>query len=375
MTENYKISSTSKVSARVEERELSRTGSTRKVLLANIHDNPSDADATVGVTILHQRKGLKTPWEDVESAPLSKLKAGEVAKLTLNSSETLMLRRELENLYEIYETNGIPWGERELVVADAQEIIRTDQRRGAVIRALLDQGHSDEVWGALVETDPDLATRLSHAQLHQDREQALGEFRDLLGRDAAEAAWQEFFDANTWIFGYGLDYRFLRSVQPQPDYGGRSVSGRGGHRGDGLVAVEGDVRFTVLVEVKKPSTELLSKREYRNRVYSPSSELAGGVAQLQVNCQAWEVEGARTDANREALGDILTVKPKGILVIGHGGELDARDKKVSFELLRRNTQNPSIITFDELLARAEYIVQGRAGLGTSDDELDDDLPF
>lgn len=383
MTDSYKVTSTSRSSARVEERELSRSGTTRKVVEANLHDNPNDADAAVKISIFHQRKGKKKPWEEVESTPLSKLKADEVAKMSLSSSETLALRRELENFYAIYEKNGIQWGDRELVVADAREIIRTNQRRATVIRALLDQGHSDELWATLVEKDPDLATRLSYARLQQDRERALARFRELLGRDEAEATWQEFLDANTWIFGYGLDYRVLRHVERQPDYGGRGVSGRGGQRGDNLRATDGDVRFTVLVEVKKPSTDLLVKQAYRNRVYSPSPELAGGISQLQTNCQTWEVEGARTDANRDELDDILTVKPKGILVVGRGNQLDSRDKKVSFELLRRNTLNPSIVTFDELLARAEFIVNGRSSESTSateeswpwDEPEDDGIPF
>lgn len=382
MTESYKVRSTSRSSARVEERELSRSGTTRKVVEANLHDNPNDAEAAVKITIFHQRKGNKKPWEEVESTPLSKLKADEVAKMSLSSSETLALRRELENLYAIYERNGIQWGDRELVVADAREIIRTDQRRATVIRALLDQGHSDEVWATLIETDPDLATRLSYARLQEDRERVLARFRGLVGRDESEATWQEFLDANTWIFGYGLDYRVLRPAQRQPDYGGRGVSGRGGQRGDNLRATDGDVRFTVLVEVKKPSTELLVKHPYRNRVHSPSPELAGGISQLQSNCQTWEVEGSRTDANRDELDDILTVKPKGILVIGRGNQLDTRDKQVSFELLRRNTLNPNVVTFDELLARAEYIVHGRSQRPSSttdeprpSDEKDDEIPF
>jgi len=34
-----------------------------------------------------------------------------------------------------------------------------------------------------------------------------------------------------------------------------------------------------------------------------------------------------------------------------------KDKLRSFELLRKNTSNPEIITFDELYERAKFIVQ------------------
>ena len=48
MDDSYKVKSTSRSSARVEERELSRTETTRKVVEANLHDNPNDADAACG---------------------------------------------------------------------------------------------------------------------------------------------------------------------------------------------------------------------------------------------------------------------------------------------------------------------------------------
>ncbi len=57
------------------------------------------------------------------------------------------------------------------------------------------------------------------------------------------------------------------------------------------------------------------------------------------------------------MGNIYTVQPKGLLVIGNTTELsENRDKRNSFERFRRNLQNPEIITFDELKERAEFIV-------------------
>lgn len=379
MEESFKVRSTSRSSATVDVRELSCTGTTRKVVYANLHENPNNAEASVKITIAHQRKGKRDEWEDVESIALNTLKAGEGVKLELKSEETLALRGVLEGLYAIYERKGIPWGDRELVVADARDIIRADRRRATLIRELLSQGHSEEVWGTLVDEDPDLATRLSDARLQQQRKKGLDEFRRLLDGDVNEDVWQKFFNDNLWIFGYGLDYRILELVQSQPDYGGRSVRGRGSQRGDHLTATTGDVRFTVLVEIKKPTTPLLADKWYRNRAYPPSADLSGGIAQLQASCQTWGTEGSRTNASRDELGDILTVKPKGILVIGRGNELRDRDRRISFELLRRSTLNPEIITFDELFARAKFIVHGRAAASSpaeiDSQDSDDEVPF
>lgn len=60
--------------------------------------------------------------------------------------------------------------------------------------------------------------------------------------------------------------------------------------------------------------------------------------------------------------EIFNYQPKSYLVIGSMGEFVSehgvnKDKLRSFELLRKNTSNPEIITFDELYERAKFIVQ------------------
>ena len=44
-------------------------------------------------------------------------------------------------------------------------------------------------------------------------------------KSLTENDWQDFFEENTWIFGYGLRYQILRVIQAQPNYGGATVSG------------------------------------------------------------------------------------------------------------------------------------------------------
>ncbi len=86
-------------------------------------------------------------------------------------------------------------------------------------------------------------------------------------------------------------------------------------------------------------------------------DLVGGTSQLQTDCWQWEIQGSRTEENTERIPQKThTIQPKGILVIGHLDQLDGLSKRRTFELYRRNTSNPEIITFDELYARANYIV-------------------
>lgn len=173
-----------------------------------------------------------------------------------------------------------------------------------------------------------------------------------------EAIWQHFFKENQWIFGYGLRYQFLGLITDQPHYGGKSVIGTGDQRGDYLMATEADKRFTVLVEIKTPQTNLVEIK-VRSGAHRIGTDLVDGVVQLQTNCQTWEIEGSRTDENRELSiqGSFYTHEPRAILVVGHTKQLDDLNKRNSFEIFRTNLRSPEILTFDELYGRAKYIVE------------------
>lgn len=114
---------------------------------------------------------------------------------------------------------------------------------------------------------------------------------------------------------------------------------------------------------------------YRNGVWSASSELSGAISQVQVNCAEWEITGARTDQNRDALAGIYTISPRGIAVIGRTSQLNNRDKKNSFERFRREIRSPEIITFDELYERAKFIVGEGEEITEAEAEEYDELPF
>lgn len=66
MADEYKVRSTSNVSAAVADRELSSSTTTRRILRPELLDNPKNTDACVKISIVHQRKKPKDGWEDIE---------------------------------------------------------------------------------------------------------------------------------------------------------------------------------------------------------------------------------------------------------------------------------------------------------------------
>jgi len=184
-----------------------------------------------------------------------------------------------------------------------------------------------------------------------------------------EALWQGFFEENPWIFGVSLAGQLLTSWNPEKleqVVAGFSVSGHG-KRTDALLRTSGRVKSMVFAEIKTHRTDLLAN-EYRPGCWRPSSELSGGVAQVQGTVyQASREIGERIGETAEDGSDLpgeftYLLRPRSFLVIGSLDQLvgaeggDHREQIRSFELLRRNLVEPEVVTFDELLARAEWVV-------------------
>ena len=185
----------------------------------------------------------------------------------------------------------------------------------------------------------------------------------------AEALWQSFFEANKWIFGYGLSFQFLGSLDGkalEQMVSGSSVS-TAGKRVDALMKTHGAVNALCFVEIKRHDTPLLESTSYRSGAWAPSKELAGGVTQLQTTVElASKQIGSKlrptNDEGSPTGEELFGFDPKSFLVIGTLEQLNTEqgpneEKFRSFELYRRNTRRPEIVTFDELYHRAKFIVQ------------------
>ncbi len=367
MTAEYEIINQSLFTAEMKDIVLDHADNvserqTRKVLRAKIVDNRDGSNRRVNMTLVHQKRHIKSEeWKDFDTFNLASLKSGEEAKFSLDAAVTWSLFTALQDLYSI-SSAGPPNGRRGVVFVRDNGLVEVVQQVEEILNFLSNGG--DEIWGKIAAAKLDIPAALAIHKIHTIRLAAVTEFeRHIDANDWDEGDWQAYFSQNDWIFGHGLAYCFLETVNDQPHYGGVIVSGAGGQRGDFLLATKADVRFTVLVEIKRPDTSLLSAQKYRNKVFCLSGELTGGVSQLHSNCRTWAQDGSRQEENKESLeaAGIYTYEPKGILVIGKTSELvDNTNKRATFELFRRNLHNPEIITFDELLARAKYLVSREA---------------
>ncbi len=195
-----------------------------------------------------------------------------------------------------------------------------------------------------------------------------------------EGLWQRFFEKNTWIFGYGLGYLFLSSLDDrklESVVQGHSVVSHG-KRADALMKTRGLISSLCFVEIKVHTAKLLTptKTAYRAGCWAPSPELVGAVAQSQGTVHGAVKNIGDKYAGRDESGAptgeaAFNFQPRSFLVIGSLdefiGERGVNEEQYrSFELYRRNTAWPEIITFDELFERASYIVNHAGG---SEDEF------
>jgi len=183
-----------------------------------------------------------------------------------------------------------------------------------------------------------------------------------------EDVWQRYFEANKWIFGFGLSLVVLGPLKDrnlEQIVRGASLTGVG-KRADAVLRTHGLISSLSFAEIKRHDTELLERDPYRSGTFKPSSELIGAVAQSQATVHAAlsdirdRLEPA--DKRGEPTGEVLYgIKPRSFVIAGRLSEFETdhgvnEQKYRSFELYRRSLKEPEIITFDELYHRARYIV-------------------
>jgi hypothetical protein len=195
-----------------------------------------------------------------------------------------------------------------------------------------------------------------------------------LGAPGAEAVWQDFFEANPWIFGYGLILVACQNYNDrsfQQTTTGANVFSGGGKRSDAVMRTRGYIQSLLFAEIKKHTTELLKPAPYRPPdVYQVQDEVSGAVSQVQKTAH----KAVRTlqDLHRASSPegvyqfDISTIRPRQVVVVGNlqqlmdDGEIN-EEKMSSFELYRRSQHEVEILTFDELYERARFIVESQQG--------------
>jgi hypothetical protein len=211
---------------------------------------------------------------------------------------------------------------------------------------------------------------LENQEFFTERQEELG-----LEPRQREKVWQIFLEANPWVLGVGLSGQLLTSWSKEKLE--QVVKGtklqEPGKRIDALLRTAGKFNALVFAEIKHHDTHLLqgrlpsdgSSEPYRSGCWAVSSELSGGVTQIQQTVHLASAEIGESVLEKDEEGAYtgratFLIRPRSFLIAGdlsqlcgtNGGIIEGKWR--SFELYRRNLHEPEIVTFDELLARAEW---------------------
>jgi hypothetical protein len=184
-----------------------------------------------------------------------------------------------------------------------------------------------------------------------------------------EGLWQKFFEKNSWIFGYGLDYIYssgLDDKRLEQVVRGYHVA-QSGKRVDALLKTKALASTLCFVEIKTHKSPLLDHKPYRAGCWPVSDELAGAISQIQgtVSYACETIFGKReiSDSDGFLTGEeVFNFQPRSFVVIGSLSQFFGQhgvnqEQLRSFELYRKNLNQPDVITFDELYERAKHIVE------------------
>tara|TARA_R110000787_G_C13383298_1_gene441991 strand:- start:175 stop:1263 length:1089 start_codon:yes stop_codon:yes gene_type:complete len=193
----------------------------------------------------------------------------------------------------------------------------------------------------------------------------------LTSRNSAEQVWQDFFEKNKWIFGYGLlyistvgvlDEKLEQSLQSGSIFGS-------GSRPDAVMRTRGALSALCLAEIKTHTAPLLTN-EKRGGSYLISKELNDAVSQCQTSISVAEERINQyfqpMDKQGFPVSDaIFSYRPRSILVIGNLSEFTNQngfsvERFRTFEMYRRNLVSPEIITYDELYGRANSLINEKS---------------
>ncbi|MCL5796002.1 MAG: DUF4263 domain-containing protein [Gammaproteobacteria bacterium] len=195
-------------------------------------------------------------------------------------------------------------------------------------------------------------------------------YKDFIKRSSNEIVWQRFFNENPFVFSLVFGYPAF-NICGQASVGGRRFSGSGEKVTDFLVK-NGMTNNLAIIEIKKPSTKVVSNNPYRESVYSPSTELTGSIA--QVLDQKYQLQKAISSIKENSrLYDIESYAVNCLLIVGMMPE--DNDQKKSFEIFRRNLKDVEILTFDELLLKLEQLHSFLSDDTSSEVMINNDVPF
>lgn len=375
MSNKINVWTTSRNSAVCDDIELKKTTTTRLIFRPEIVNNSNNPEASVRGCFIFQKKGKNSSWEDHKELDLNKLRAEEWIKLELNSDAMLTLTREIQKHYTVHEKYGVMYGGFHFFKSnlDIEKLVEMFENNTNLFTQLLEDDKSDALEKTLEWIVSNDNPEKIIDKLKQLREKDLDQLNTLVGianlkkvlaiwednkNNASEKFWQKILKENSWILSQIFSNPTVL-INDEAYVGGKTIHNDSGKLVDFLYANPFS-KDAVLIEIKTPSTSLISPTEYRTGVYSVHKDLMGAVTQVLTYKTSLQREYQNIDYNNYKQGiktgfDIIN--PCCVVIAGRFDVLTDTAHRHSFELYRKELKNITIITFDELFERVNGLIK------------------
>ncbi|MGW5364439.1 Shedu anti-phage system protein SduA domain-containing protein [Actinopolymorpha pittospori] len=166
--------------------------------------------------------------------------------------------------------------------------------------------------------------------------------------NSTEEFWHELFASRPELLSPALNGRAY-TINSKCFVGGKSLGNTGGNILDFLIQHQSNA---VLIEIKTPNAKLIG-RQYRGNVWPPSRELVGACVQV-LEYRASLLNHIHT--LRDQSPDLTAPAPTGVIILGdmESSCLSTGERR-SFELFRTSLKDVTVITYDELFERVEFL--------------------
>lgn len=183
-------------------------------------------------------------------------------------------------------------------------------------------------------------------------EEVISQFEKLLSlknnTKNLEAKWQKFFTDYNWIFSQLFSFPVL-IFKDQAYAGGKNIDNKGSNISD-FIYKNNLTNNIAFIEIKTHKTEIFIKKPYRgNDVFAASKDMSGAINQALAQREKFQKDFHTIKGNSQEK-DFETYNSKCVVVIGNLNGLTTEEKR-SFELMRSNSRDVDIVTFDEVFEK------------------------
>lgn len=371
--EKIVVKNESYATAKSDEIILRETNTTRLLFKPLIVDNNSKNG--VKGEFVYQKKLKNSSWVEHKDLDTRNLKADQFIKIALKTEEVNKLFQDLNKNYMIAKDYGVisstyTFYEKD---EDIQKVIDLFELHENLFRTVIENDENNLLeqtleWIISNKNSTKMINTLKNLQ-EKDLDQLntlvgvvnlkkiLSQWEENKDSNHDESYWQSLLKEHTWILSQIFSYPTV-VIEEEAYVGGKTVANSAGKVVDFLYKNPFS-KDAVLIEIKKPSSQLIYKGNYRTTVYPPHKELVGAVAQ---------VLNYKTTLQREYPGIFINnhynniptnfevINPCCVVVIGRFDSLDEPAYQYSFELYRKELKNVIVITFDELFDRVKNLI-------------------